>query len=59
MRCGFFGNITEDVREEFNSQFYKTASLCVQGISKEKAIQNAYSMLVKKVKEVFKDIQLN
>jgi len=56
---GFFGNITEDVREEFNSQFYKTASLCVQGISKEKAIQNAYSMLVKKVKEVFKDIQLN
>jgi len=56
---GLFGDITENASVEFKNQFYKIASLCEKGISQEKAMQNAYSMLVEKVKEIFKEIPLN
>jgi len=55
---GLFGNVTEDTRVEFKNQFYKIALLRGNGISQEKAMQNAHSMLTEKVKEVFIENQI-
>ncbi len=56
---GLFGNVTQNAREEYKLKFHKVSSLLEQGISQEKAMQNAHFMLVEKVKEVFKEIKLN
>ncbi|NQT65563.1 MAG: glycerate kinase [FCB group bacterium] len=56
---GFFGNVSKDAREEYKNQFYQILTLCEQGISKEKAMQNAYSLLSGKVKKIFEDLQIN
>lgn len=56
---GIFGNITQNAREEYKQEFPYMLELCEKGISKEKAMQNAYSLLVGKVKEIFEDLQLN
>ena len=56
---GIFGSITKEAREEYKQEFPIMAALCEQGISKEKAMQNAYSLLSGKVKKIFRDFQLN
>jgi len=56
---GLFGKITGDARDEFKNHFIKIESLCEKGISQERAMQNAHSMLVEKVREVFEEIKLN
>jgi glycerate kinase len=56
---GVFGNITKETKEEYKQEFTYMSALCEQGISKEKAMQNAYSLLSVKVKKIFEDLQLN
>ncbi len=56
---GIFGSTTKDTIEEYKSAFTYISTLCEKGISKEKAMQNAYSLLSGKVKEIFKELQLN
>lgn len=56
---GVFGNITNDAREEYKQNFSIMSALCEKGISKEKAMQNAYSLLSGKVKKIFEKLQLN
>ena len=56
---GVFGNITKEAREEYKQEFPIMAALCEQGISKEKAMQNANSLLSEKVKKIFEDLQIN
>ncbi len=56
---GIFGSITKDAKEEYKQKFQYMSALCEHGISKEKAMQNAYSLLVRKVKMIFEEIQLN
>ncbi|MDP8200736.1 MAG: glycerate kinase [Candidatus Tenebribacter burtonii] len=56
---GIFGSITEDAREEYEHDYLFMSELCEKGISKEKAIQNAYLLLSGKVREIFKELQLN
>ncbi len=56
---GIFGSITKDAREEYKQDFKDMSALCEQGISKEKAMQNAYLLLSGKVKKIFKDFQIN
>jgi len=56
---GIFGDITSGVKDEYKSEFKYMFALCEKGISKEKAMQNANSLLTGKVKEIFEKIQLN
>ncbi|MEA2095487.1 MAG: glycerate kinase [Candidatus Cloacimonadota bacterium] len=55
---GVFGSITKEAREEYKQEFPYMLELCEKGISKEKAMQNAYSLLVGKGKKIFEDFQL-
>ena len=56
---GIFGSITKDAREEYKREFSLMSALCERRISKEKAMQNAYSLLSGKVKKIFEELQLN
>jgi len=56
---GIFGNITEEAKKEYKQEFPYMSALCEKGISKEKAVQNAYSLLSRKVKIIFEEHQLS
>lgn len=56
---GIFGNITNKAKTEYAHKFHYMSALCESEISKEEAMQNAYSLLGKKVKEIFAKIDLN
>ena len=56
---GIFGSTTKDTIEEYKSAFTYMSTLCEKGISKEKAMQNAYLLLSGKVKIIFEELQLN
>ena len=56
---GVFGNIIQEVKKEYLQEFPYMSALCEKGISKEKAMQNAYSLLSGKVKKIFEELQLN
>ncbi len=56
---GIFGSITKDAREKYKQDFKYMSALCEKGISKEYAMQNAYSLLTGKVEEIFENYQLN
>lgn len=56
---GIFGSITKDAVDEYKQEFEYMSALCEHGISKEKAMQNAYSLLVRKVKKIFEELQIN
>ncbi len=56
---GVFGKITNTANEEYKREFQNMSALCEKGISKEKAMQNAYSLLTGKVKKIFEELQLN
>ncbi len=56
---GIFGSITEDAKKDYKEMFPYMSALCEKGISKEKAMQNAYSLLSGKVKKIFEELQLN
>ena len=56
---GIFGSIGKGAREKYKQKFPYMSALCEKGIPKEKAMQNAYSLLSGKVREIFKNLQLN
>ncbi|MCK5052213.1 MAG: glycerate kinase [Candidatus Cloacimonetes bacterium] len=56
---GIFGNITEEAKKEYKQEFPYMLELCEKGISKEKAMQNAYLLLSGKAKKIFEELQLN
>jgi len=56
---GVFGNITNTAKEEYKQKFNFMSAICEKGISQEKAMQDAYSLLSGRVKEIFEKNQLN
>ena len=56
---GIFGNVTEKAKKEYKQEFPYMFALCEKGISTEKAMQNAYSLLSRQTKKIFEELQFN
>ncbi|MDP8269271.1 MAG: glycerate kinase [Candidatus Tenebribacter davisii] len=56
---GIFGDIAIGANVEYKRAFKHIYSLCENGIPKEKAMQNAYILLVEKVKQIFAEHKFN
>ena len=56
---GVFGKVTNAAKIEYKREFKHISALCDNGISQEEAMQNAYSLLTSKVKEIFENSRFN
>jgi len=56
---GIFGDITSGAKDEYKSEIKYMYALYEKGISKEKAMQDAYTLLTGKVEKIFEELQIN